>query len=82
VVNCLFILFAQAAPTFNVLFQIVFLKVICIIIIIIIIIIVVVVVVIARCSTMANKVYQFMDVFSTKTISLDDCVILLSLNIF
>jgi hypothetical protein len=26
----------------------------------------------ARCSTMANKMYQFVDVFSTKTISLDD----------
>jgi hypothetical protein len=26
----------------------------------------------ARCSTVANKIYQFMDVFSTKTISLDD----------
>jgi hypothetical protein len=26
----------------------------------------------ARCLTMANNIYQFMDVFSTKTISLDD----------
>jgi hypothetical protein len=26
----------------------------------------------ARCSTVANKVYQFMDIFSTKTISLED----------
>jgi hypothetical protein len=26
----------------------------------------------ARCSTVANKMYQFMEVFSTKTISLDD----------
>jgi hypothetical protein len=26
----------------------------------------------ARCSTVANKIYQFIDVFSTKTISLDD----------
>jgi hypothetical protein len=26
----------------------------------------------AGCSTVANKIYQFMDVFSTKTISLDN----------
>jgi hypothetical protein len=26
----------------------------------------------ARCSTVVNKIYQFMDVFSTKTILLDD----------
>jgi hypothetical protein len=26
----------------------------------------------ARCSTAANEVYQFMSIFSTKTISLDD----------
>jgi hypothetical protein len=26
----------------------------------------------ARCSTVANKVYQFMGIFSTKIISLDD----------
>jgi hypothetical protein len=26
----------------------------------------------ARCSTMGNKVYQFMDIFSTKTTSVDD----------
>jgi hypothetical protein len=26
----------------------------------------------ARCSTVANNIYQFMDVFSTETVSLDD----------